>query len=62
MTCKLFKSNPRANNRVLLEHIYSYSLSDAYVQFYAVAYLTCKARNISDLVVYKNGCWFFARG
>lgn len=38
MTKKLFNSNSRVSNKVLLEHSYSYSLACTYVYFYVVAY------------------------
>lgn len=38
MAWKLFNSNSRVNNKVLLEHSYSYSLACTYVYFYIVTY------------------------
>lgn len=38
VTKKLFNSNSRVSNKVLLEHSYSYSLACTYVYFYVVAY------------------------
>lgn len=45
MTRKLFNSYSKVNNKVLLEHSYSYSLACTYVYFYVVTY---KKKIIAD--------------